>query len=180
MFITATIATTVSVAPTANGSSWAPMNGNVKLCIQTPAPTGIAAAKTWPASFSHQRRPRKSSIAPTVVATAAPSRIPRISPPSGRNASAGTKTPMNSASPPSRGTPRGFARRPPSGRSTTPSRRAMPADRRRQRYDDHERDEGSPDDLQIVRQLIPDHGLRLQTVRVLVAPRTSSRAYFVP
>ena len=38
----------------------------------------------------------------------------------------GTKMPRKSASPPSRGTPRGVWRRPSSGRSTTPSRRAMP------------------------------------------------------
>ena len=57
-------------------ASWTPRNGNVKWSIQTPNPTGIAAAMNWPPSFCHQARPRKSSTAPTIVATAAPSRMP--------------------------------------------------------------------------------------------------------
>ena len=91
MFMIATIPTTVSGTPTHAGSAWMPRNGNVKRWTQTPKHVGIAAASTWPPSFCHQLSPRKSSIAPTVVATAAPSRRPRSSPPSGRNASAGTK-----------------------------------------------------------------------------------------
>ena len=70
MFITATIATTVSVIPIHAGTSCTPTTGNVKRWIQTPNMHGIEAASTCPPSFSHQRRPRKSSIAPTVVATA--------------------------------------------------------------------------------------------------------------
>ena len=126
MFITATIPTIVSATPTGFGRSCTPTTGNVNRCTHTPNQPAIAAAATWPPSFSHQRRPRKSSTAPTVVATAAPSRMPRISLSSGRNASAGTKIPRKSASPPSRGTPRGVERRPSSARSTTPSSRAMP------------------------------------------------------
>ena len=112
--------------------SCTPTNGNVKRCTQTPKPTGIEAASTWPASFSHQRRPRKSSIAPTVVATAAPSRIPRISPPSGRNASDGTKMPRKSARPPSRGTPRGARPAPVLGAVDDAEQTRHPADRRRE------------------------------------------------
>ena len=97
----------------------------MKRCTQIPKPVGIAAAAIWPPSFSHQTSPRKSSIAPTVVATAIPSRRPFVSRPSGRNASAGTKIPKKSASPPSRGTEPRFRRRAP-GRSTTPSIRAIP------------------------------------------------------
>ena len=103
MFMIATIHSTDSGIPTHSGSSWMPRIGNVKRCTQIPKPTGIAAAATWPPSFSHQRRPRKSSIAPTVVATAAPSSSPRVSPERSRNASAGTKIPKKSASPPRRG-----------------------------------------------------------------------------
>ena len=125
MFMIATIQSTVSEMPTHSGNSCTPSTGNVKRCTQMPKTVGIAAAATWPPSFSHQIRPRKSSIAPTSVATAAPSSRPRVSEPSGRNASAGTKIPKKSASPPSRGTGRRFSRRPP-GRSTTPSRRAIP------------------------------------------------------
>src|SRR5207248_6611785 len=98
---------------------------NVKRCTQIPNPTGIEAAATWPASFCHQASPRKSSIAPTVVATAAPSSRPRVSRERSRNASAGTKIPKKSASPPSRGTARTLRRRAP-GSSTTPSIRAIP------------------------------------------------------
>ena len=55
MFITATIPTTVSAPRPTSAASWTPRNGNVNVCTQTPKPTGIAAASTWPASFSHQR-----------------------------------------------------------------------------------------------------------------------------
>ncbi len=125
MFMIATIQSTERVIPRPRGSSWIPSTGNVKRWTQTPNATGITAAATWPPSFSHQRRPRKSSTAPTVVATAAPIRIPRVSRPRSRNASAGTKMPRKSASPPSRGIGRRFSRLPP-GWSTTPSRRAIP------------------------------------------------------
>ena len=159
MFITATIATTVSGIPTHAGSSCTPTNGNVKLWTQTPNMHGIEAASTWPPSFSHQRRPRKSSTAPTVVATAAPSRIPRISPPSGRNASDGTKIPRKSAMPPSRGTLPALGRRAALGAVDDAEQARHPADRRREQHDDDERDERAPHDLEIAGELVPDHAL---------------------
>ena len=87
---------------------------------------GIEPATTWPPSFSHQRRPRKSSIAPTTVATAAPTSSPRTGRVRSRNASAGTMIPKNIARPPSRGIGIRWTRRS-SGTSTAPSRRAIPA-----------------------------------------------------
>jgi len=102
MFITATIPNTVKGAPTHSGSTCTPTSGNVNECTHTPNPVGITAAVTCPTSFCHHESPRKSSIAPTVVATAAPSRIPRSSPPSGTNASDGTSTPRKMARPPRR------------------------------------------------------------------------------
>ena len=125
MFITATIQTIVSVIPTEAGRSTTPTNGNVKWSIHTPDAQAIAAAAICPASFGRGSSPRKSSIAPTTHATAAPSRIPRISRSSDRNASDGTRIPRKIASPPSRGIGRLFSLRSP-GRSTTPSRRAIP------------------------------------------------------
>ena len=125
MFMIATIQRIVSGTPTHSGSACTPTIGNVKRWTQIPKPVGIAAAAIWPPSFSHQTRPRKSSIAPTRVATAAPSRRPLVSRPNGRNASAGTKIPKNSANPPRRGTGLRLRRRMP-GRSTTPSIRAIP------------------------------------------------------
>ena len=125
MFITATIQTIVSGTPIHAGTSTAPTNGSVKWSIQTPNAVGIAAARTWPASFGTGASPRKSSIAPTTQATAAPSRIPRISPERSRNARAGTRIPMKIARPPSRGIGRRLSRRA-SGVSTTPRSRAMP------------------------------------------------------
>ena len=125
MFMIATIQITVSGLPTQPGIVCTPASGSVKWLIQIPKPTGMAAAAIWPPSFSHGRRPRKSSIAPTVVATAAPSRIPRASLFSFRKARAGTITPRKSASPPSRGIGRVCSLRPP-GLSTTPSSRAIP------------------------------------------------------
>ena len=160
MFITATIQTIVSGTPIQGGRSTAPRNGSVKWSIQTPNAVGIAAASTCPASFGTGASPRKSSIAPTTQATAAPSRIPRISPERSRNASDGTRIPMKIASPPSRGIGRRLSRRS-SGLSTTPRRRAMP----------------------------PTAGVRRTTIsRAIAAPyrtsglaRSSSiRAYFVP
>ena len=115
----------LSGAPIHGDRVWTPRNGNVKCEIQTPNPTGIAAAMSWPPSFCHQARPRTSSTAPTIVATAAPIRSPRISGPRWRKASDGTKIPRKSASPPRRGTGRTLSRRP-SGWSTTPSLRAIP------------------------------------------------------
>jgi hypothetical protein len=125
MFMIATIQSTDSGMPSHFGSVCTPTIGKVNRCTQIPNPTGIAAAVTCPPSFSHQFSPRKSSTAPTIVATAAPSSRPRVSPERSRKASAGTKIPKNRASPPSLGTVRRFSRRP-SGRSTTPSKRAMP------------------------------------------------------
>ena len=52
MFITATIQTIVSGTPIHGGTSTAPRNGSVKWSIQTPNAVGIAAASTWPASFT--------------------------------------------------------------------------------------------------------------------------------
>ena len=98
----------------------------MKWSIQTPKIGGIEAATTCPPSFSHQRRPRKSSIAPTAVATVAPSRSPRTDRLRSRNASEGTMIPKKSARPPSRGIGIRWTRRS-SGWSTAPSRRAIPA-----------------------------------------------------
>ena len=125
MFITATIQSTVSGMPTTAGRSTGPKNGKVKWSIQTPKKGGIEAATIWPASLRPGLRTRKSSIAPTTVATAAPSRTPRVSRPSSRKASAGTKIPKKIAMPPSRGIGLTFSRRL-SGRSTTPRSRAIP------------------------------------------------------
>src|SRR3569833_2334526 len=125
MFMIATIHRIVSGAPAHSGSAWMPSSGNVKRSTQIPNHTGIDAASNCPTSFSYQRSPRKSSIAPIVTATAAPSSRPRVSCENGRNASPGTKMPRKSATPPSRGTGLRFSRRPP-GASTTPSTRALP------------------------------------------------------
>ena len=75
----------------------------MKWSTQTPKTTGIEAASTCPPSFSHQARPRKSSIAPTAVATAQPISTPRTGRVRSRNASDGTMIPKNIAIPPSRG-----------------------------------------------------------------------------
>ena len=121
----------------------------MKRSTQTPNHTGTDAASSWPPSFSHQRSPRKSSMAPTVAATAAPSRSPRVSRPSGRKASAGTKIPRKSASPPSRGIGARFSA-PPAGRVDDAEHARHAADRRRQQHDDDERNERTPDDLEVI------------------------------
>ena len=77
MFMIATIQSMVAGTPTQSGSSWLPRTGNVKRSTLTPKPTTTPAAASCPPSFPHHGSPRKSSIAPTVVAMAAPSRIPR-------------------------------------------------------------------------------------------------------
>ena len=125
MFITATMKSIESGTPIHAGRSTTPRNGNVKWSIQTPNSGGIDAATNCPASFTGGESPRKSSTAPTTVATAAPSSTPRLSPERSRNASAGTRIPRKIASPPRRGIGRRLMRRE-SGRSTAPSRRAMP------------------------------------------------------
>ena len=125
MFITATIHTIVSGIPTQAGRSTTPTNGKREVVDPDAERAGIAAAATWPASFGSGASPRKSSTAPTTHATAAPSRMPRISPERSRNASDGTRIPRKIASPPSRGIGRRLSRRA-SGWSTTPSSRAMP------------------------------------------------------
>ena len=77
MFITATIQSTVSGTPTQAGQVVDADEREREVVDPDPEDRpGSTAARTWPASFSHQRRPRKSSIAPTAVATAAPSRMP--------------------------------------------------------------------------------------------------------
>ena len=156
MFMIATIQRIVSGTPTHSGRACTPRTGNVKRCTQSPKPVGIAAARTWPPSFSHQTSPRKSSIAPTVVATAAPSSRPRVSEPSGRNASAGTKIPKKSAIPPSRGTARRLSAAR-AGLVDDAEQPGHPAYRRRQEHDDHHRDHGAVENLGVVAERRP-HG----------------------
>ena len=126
MFITATIQMTVKGPPTQAGRSTTPRNGKVKWSTHTPKTTGIEAASTCPPSFSHQASPRKSSIAPTAVATAQPISTPRTGRVRSRNASDGTMIPKNIAIPPSRGIGIRWMRRS-SGWSTAPKRLAIPA-----------------------------------------------------
>ena len=135
----------------------------MKWSIHVPNAQGIAAAATWPASLGIGSSPRKSSIAPTTHATAAPSRMPRISPSSERNASDGTRIPRKIARPPSRGIGRLWICRPP-GAVTTPRRRAIATDRGRQEHDHDERDQRAPEDFGVRAQLF-EH---------------ATRAYFVP
>ena len=156
-----------------------PTNGNVKRSTQIPNHVGIAAASSWPPSFSHQRSPRKSSIAPTVTATAAPSSSPRVSRSSGRNASDGTKIPRKSASPPSRGIGRRLSRRPP-GVSTDAEQPRHPADRRREQHHDDEGDERAPDDLQVVAENVEDVVVRRAEVSRDGDDAHHASPYFVP
>ena len=76
MFITATMNTIESGTPIQAGMSTTPRNGNVKWSIHTPNMHGIDAATNCPISFTDGESPRKSSTAPTTVATAAPSSTP--------------------------------------------------------------------------------------------------------
>ena len=107
MFITATIQRTVSgIADPGRHVEHADERER-EVVDPDAEPDGIAAAATCPASFSTSaargsRRPHRRR-----VATAAPSRMPRISPERSRKASDGTKIPRKSARPPSRGTAAG-------------------------------------------------------------------------
>ena len=114
---------------------------------------GIDAATNCPTSFTDGESPRKSSTAPTTVATAAPSSTPRLSPERSRNASAGTRIPRKIASPPSRGIGRRLILRA-SGRSTAPSIRAIPPTAGREEDDDDERDDRPVEDLRRRPQLV--------------------------
>ena len=124
----------------------------MKWSIQTPNIGGIDAATNWPASFVGGARPRKSSTAPTTVATAAPRRTPRLSPERSRKASDGTRIPRKIASPPRRGIGRRFRRRVGAVHGTEKPGHA--ADRRRQQHDDDERDRGAVQDLRCRPQLV--------------------------
>ena len=126
MFMIATIQTIVSGMPTHAGSAWMPRNGNVKRSTQTPNHVGTAAASSWPPSFSHQRSPRKSSMAPTV------DRHRRAEQEPARVAAERQERERRHEDPEEErdarraaGSGAGSARRPP-GASTTPSIRAMP------------------------------------------------------
>ena len=99
MFMIATIQKTVAGTPTQLGSDWIPTTGNVKRSTQTPKETTVTAAPTWPPSFCHQTRPRASSSAPTIVAMAAPRRMPRTGRVMSSKAMSGTKMPKKSAEP---------------------------------------------------------------------------------
>src|SRR5262245_6231723 len=125
MFMTATMKSIESGTPSHAGTSSTPRNGNVTWSIHTPNMHGIEAATNWPMSFTDGDRPRKSSTAPTTVATAAPRRTPLLSSERSRNASDGTRMPRKIARPPRRGIGRRLSRRA-SGRSTAPSMRAIP------------------------------------------------------
>ena len=99
MFITATIQSIVSGIHRRRQIDRAEKR-NVKWSIQTPKKGGIAAATSWPASLRPGASSRKSSIAPTTVATAAPSSTLAVSPAElEERASAGTKIPKKRAEP---------------------------------------------------------------------------------
>ncbi len=66
-FITATIASPVTIAPPVAPRSTAPTNGSVNDSTRTPAATGMAAAAIWPASFTAGGRSYRSSSAPTSI-----------------------------------------------------------------------------------------------------------------
>src|SRR3954462_329781 len=120
----------------------------------------MVAARTWPPSFSHHVRPRKSSIAPTAVATAAPIRIPRTPRERSRKASDGMMIPKNIARPPRRGIGIWWRRRAAGGGDGDRGAAALvgevaraepaghPGDRRCERDRDHQREQAAPDDLQ--------------------------------
>ena len=129
---------------------------------QTPKATGTAAAATWPASFSHQRRPRKSSIAPTVVASAAPSSSPRVPLSELEERERRDDEAEEEREPAEARHGERLTRRPP-GPVDDAEQPRHPADRRGQRDDDHERDHGAVDDLEVVGERSP-----------------TSRRYFVP
>ena len=118
---------------------------------------GSTRRSTWPASFRPGFSTRKSSIAPTTVATAAPSSTPRVSRPSSRNASAGTKIPKKIASPPSRGTGL-HVQAPPPGLVDDAEQPRHAADRGRQQDDDQQREQRSrrePRDGRAARPSVP-------------------------
>ena len=130
----------------------------MKRCTQTPNQQTIAAAATWPPSFSHQRRPRKSSTAPTVVATAAPSRMPRIWLSSCEERERRDEDPEEEREP---AEPRHAARRLAAsvlGPVDDAEQARHAADGRGQEHDDHEGDQRRPRRTsQVVRELVPDH-----------------------
>ena len=64
--------------------------------------------------------------------------------------------PKKSARPPSRGTARVFARRPPRLVDDAEQPRHSP-DGRRQQDDDQQRDAEAVEDLEVVAELVPDH-----------------------
>ena len=76
-----------------------------------------------------------------------------------RKASAGTRIPRKSASPPRRGTGSWLMRLPP-GRSTIAEPPRHPSHRRRQQDDDDARDERSPEDVEVVGELVEDAEMR--------------------
>ena len=163
MFITATIQTIVESARRSRPACRRRRGtGSVKWSIQTPNAAGSPRRRPGRRASGRRRgrgsrRPRRPRIA-----TAAPSRMPRISPERSRKASAGTRIPRKIASPPSRGIGRRLSRRA-SGPVDDAEQPRHPADGRSQEHDDDERDR------------------RLRTgPPASPAARRTSAAYFVP
>ena len=98
----------------------------MKWSTQMPKIGGIEAASIWPAELLPPAEPAEVVDRADAVAIAAPTSSPRIDRLRSRNASEGTMIPKNIASPPRRGIGIWCTRRS-SGRSTAPSRRAIPA-----------------------------------------------------
>ena len=127
MFMIATIQSIVSgIADPVRQLAGSPRSGNVnRSTVDAEADRRSPAAATWPPSFPHHGRPRKSSTTPTW------SRPPRRAGSRGRRRPAsgtraqGRRSRGSSAIPPSRGIGRAWIRRAPPARSTTPSIRAM-------------------------------------------------------
>ena len=77
MFMIATTQTIVAAPAAHSGQLLAPEAGEREAVDGDAEADGDRAGRDLAAELPHHGRPRKSSIAPTVVAIAAPSRIPR-------------------------------------------------------------------------------------------------------
>ena len=179
MFMSATIQTIVAGTPIHADSSWMPTNGNVNRSTQIPNATGIDAASTWPPSFCHQTSPRTSSIAPTVSATAAPSSSPRVSSPK-REEGERRHEDAEEERDPAEARHRRDVQPPPLGPVDRAEDARNPADGRRQRKHDHEREHDRRRSPRGCREAPPTSRYELTSCRTAGRLRRRARARCSP
>ena len=159
MFMIATIQMIVSGMPTHAGSAWMPRNGNVKRSTQTPNHDRHRGGEQLAAELLPPAQPAevvdRADGDGDGRAEQQPARV-AVERQEGERRDEDAEEERDAAEPRHRGAVQAAA----AGRVDDAEHPRHAADRRRQQHDDDERDERTPDDLQVVAEDVDDAVLR--------------------